>query len=358
MREHLACDAGLSPRSHGDASRQPPAASGSGPAGQGRQGTGYIANPRTCNDDRLLRIAASASTLRARRYRSRQRPDIGAGRLYRSHMIPVEAVVENRKRMDPIIKIGDAYVGQILGISEFVVLISPTVRDIEEKLGFEILDRIRQSLDPSLRDDFVDSIRNVGNAVIEFVGEIESRRAKGDLSNLSKTVQIDPFVQHAVSDSTKRIARQVQFGSKAELLRRSVLVTSVSSFERLFGEIAREILRINKSALDESGQSFTLQDLLGFETIDDARELIIERRIAALIHDSIDGWDAWLKKATKNVQMKELPLDWPTAREVFARRNIAVHSDCTVNALYLKALADTAGRSTPWAKTSALAKPT
>ncbi|MFG2932583.1 hypothetical protein [Streptomyces achromogenes] len=118
-------------------------------------------------------------------------------------------------------------------------------------------------------------------------------------------------------------------------LRKSLLVTAVSNFEILFGKIAQEVYKTNKAALNDSDYSFTLQELAQFNSLEDAREFLIERRVSALMRESIDGWDKWLGKAVKGATMADTPVNWPVTREVFARRNLLVHNGGIVNQIYL-----------------------
>ncbi|MFJ5887636.1 hypothetical protein [Streptomyces californicus] len=122
-----------------------------------------------------------------------------------------------------------------------------------------------------------------------------------------------------------------------DTLRKSLLVTAVSNFEVLFGKLAEGIYRVNRSALNDSDYSFSLQQLADFETLDDARQFLVERRVAALMRESFDGWDRWLGKVVKGVSMGALPVNWPATREVFARRNVVVHNGGVVNHMYLSA---------------------
>lgn len=124
-------------------------------------------------------------------------------------------------------------------------------------------------------------------------------------------------------------------GSNHETLRKSLLVTAVSNFEILFGRLVQEVYKVNKAALNDSDYSFSLQELAQFRTLEDAREFLIERRVSALMRESVDGWEKWLGKAVKGASMAGTPVNWPVTREVFARRNLLVHNGGIVNRIYL-----------------------
>ncbi|GAA1463785.1 hypothetical protein NE857_00325 [Nocardiopsis exhalans] len=123
---------------------------------------------------------------------------------------------------------------------------------------------------------------------------------------------------------------------RPETLRKSILITSASTFEMLFGRMAERVYKVNKSALDDSEYKFSLQQLAEFETLDDAREFLTERRISALLRESIEGWEKWLSKSVKGTSMTSLSSDWDGIREVFARRNVIVHNGGYANHIYLK----------------------
>ncbi|MFJ1606789.1 hypothetical protein ACIOHS_25975 [Streptomyces sp. NPDC088253] len=69
--------------------------------------------------------------------------------------------------------------------------------------------------------------------------------------------------------------------------------------------------------------------------LDDAREYLAEKKIAALLRDSIDAWEKWIKRTAGGISMESFPVLWPLIRESFARRNLIVHTGGVVNHLYI-----------------------
>lgn len=241
----------------------------------------------------------------------------------------------------------EEYIVQILGTDSLVSFLSTINVDVYDEipgfvektvslLGEEAVLQFKESVKQAalILRRFADaaekaggnvSIHGSGNKMIVSVAGEEAEALDFDPDQL-------PFFQQLFEQSSML----VRFGSRADAIRRSLLVNSVSAFEVFFGGLAREILKVNTAALDESGHTFTIKDLLAFETIDDAREVLIDLRVGKLLHEGIDTWDKWFKNASKTTEMHELPLDWSLTREVFARRNIAVHANLTVNHQYLK----------------------
>ncbi|ROP53388.1 hypothetical protein EDD94_2892 [Streptomyces sp. PanSC9] len=150
------------------------------------------------------------------------------------------------------------------------------------------------------------------------------------------TFSLDGSPGAALSQLTWLGMEQVQSNPHHELLRNSLLVSSISGFEVLFGRIARSIFKVNKAALNDSDHAFTLQQLADFESLADAREFLLEQRVSKLLYESLDGWEKWLKRAGGGTSMVALPVDWPRLREAFARRNLLVHADGVTNQLYLE----------------------
>ena len=240
--------------------------------------------------------------------------------------------------------IANDYITQIVGTDELATLISPIISEIDEKQVHVILERMKPFTEGSLSEDFentldqfTDELRSVASFTRKAHGNAEDGSAE-EVNFEPKKFSIKSEIAPQFIDTISRLIRHVKFGSRVELVRRSLLINSVSAFELLFEGLARAVLNVNKAALNDSGQTFTLKDLLNFSSIEDARTEIIDRRLASLLYEGLDGWDAWLGKVAGGVQMQKLPLDWPRTKEVFARRNIAVHANCVVSDQYLKYL--------------------
>ncbi|MFI8510508.1 hypothetical protein ACIGHB_05180 [Streptomyces sp. NPDC085460] len=123
-----------------------------------------------------------------------------------------------------------------------------------------------------------------------------------------------------------------------QLLRNSLLVSAVSAFEILFGRIARSLLEVNHSAIADSEYRFTFQELAEFDSMQDARDSLVERQVSKLLYSGVEDWDKWLQKASGGVSMNSFPVDWPFIREAFARRNLIIHADGIANHIYLSIL--------------------
>lgn len=121
---------------------------------------------------------------------------------------------------------------------------------------------------------------------------------------------------------------------RATVVGRALLIAAESSFEVLFGQVARAVYTKNPAALSRSDHAFTLEELSTFSSIDDAREYLISRKIETLLHESLEEWNKWLKR-TLNTELDQILPDWPVTREIFIRRNMLVHTNGKVTHRYL-----------------------
>lgn len=235
--------------------------------------------------------------------------------------------------------ISDEYVAQMYSIIEINRSIIPEMAAKNAELADQVRANIFAQLTDSEQDEYTDYLREIANNLNSAAdlaeGQIKTAGLKGPV--FSTEIRNGP-VGSAVQHSMAELLMRNRAGSPEELLRKSLIVSAISSFEVLFGQIARAIYAVNSSALNDSEYSFTLQELAKFSTLDDAREYLIERRISALLRDSVDGWDKWLKRSSGGLSMDSLPVDWPLIREAFARRNLIVHTGGVVNHLYISVL--------------------
>ncbi|MEU4271272.1 hypothetical protein [Streptomyces sp. NPDC026092] len=232
-----------------------------------------------------------------------------------------------------VVRACDQFVAQVASIEEINRTVIPEMEERHIKSPFGPLDEIGQYLSPDEKLVFAKGARELANGILE-VTERAKRGETGDPFSVKLHGSAGAALSHMVSYG----ARFINADPQHQLLRNSLLVSAVSGFEVLFGRIARAILDINRAAFMDSDHGFTLQQLSEFGSLDDAREFLIERQVTKLLYESVDGWDKWLKRASGGLTMSDLPVEWMTVREGFARRNLIVHADGVANQIYLGAL--------------------
>ncbi|MFD9612169.1 hypothetical protein ACFWWS_22695 [Streptomyces sp. NPDC059083] len=210
-----------------------------------------------------------------------------------------------------------------------IVEISETVIPELGKKGRRHLREVAANISENLKGKEADSFKEGMRRFMEELGGVDSSTKK------SLNIEMEPAAALALAHFVQTAARYAYAGSREDMTRRALLVSLISSFEVLFGRLARVVYEKNKAALNDSDYSFTLEQLAQFESIEGAREFLIERRLSALLRESVDGWEKWLVRACGGLSMTALPVDWPGIRESFARRNLIVHAESIVNQIYL-----------------------
>ncbi|MFI0781158.1 hypothetical protein [Streptomyces sp. NPDC021212] len=232
-----------------------------------------------------------------------------------------------------LVRAADQFVAQATSIAEINHGVIPEMEAKADPHGMDSLEEVYKHLSAEDLDEFSRIARKLAQGILEYVDHSEKG---GSVKPFTLKVRgsAGAALNHMIAYSSRFLSADPQH----QLLRNSLLVSSISGFEILFGCIARAILKVNRAAFKESDHGFTLQQLSEFDSLSDAQEFLIERQVSKLLHESIDGWDKWIKQASGGLCMSNLPVDWMVIREGFARRNLMVHADGVVNQLYLGAL--------------------
>jgi hypothetical protein len=129
---------------------------------------------------------------------------------------------------------------------------------------------------------------------------------------------------------------------KGLLLNEGLLVTAITTFETLLVQILAEQLRRFPALLPADEPRFSLKDLQEFDSLEDAREAVIEKRVDSIMRDGFSEWETWFENRA-GVSFEELCIDHDGVTEAFQRRHLVVHKDARVDREYLRRL----GREEP-----------
>jgi len=130
---------------------------------------------------------------------------------------------------------------------------------------------------------------------------------------------------------TKKLTR---LALAQDILPRSFIVSLISQFDALIGRLIRNVFHINPELLNSSERLLSLGQLLEFQSIENAKEHIIEKEIETVLRKSHAEQFEWLEKKLDIPLRVNLPV-WPTFIEVTERRNLFVHTDGKVSSQYL-----------------------
>ena len=112
------------------------------------------------------------------------------------------------------------------------------------------------------------------------------------------------------------------------------LVALVSRYDALLGGIVKVLLQLRPEVLKSSEKALTFAQLVDFDSIEAARDFVIEKEIENLLRKSHAEQFEWLEKKFDIQLRKDLP-SWPDFVEVTERRNLFVHADGVVSSQYI-----------------------
>lgn len=167
-------------------------------------------------------------------------------------------------------------------------------------------------------DDFMKFLK-------ENVEEIEDD--KGEKRILLKSDEYKRFY------NLERNASISSLGSK--IIPESLFVSLISQYDAFLTRLLRAIFEIKPDVLNGSERNLTFSQLVEMNTIENAREYIIDKEIDTVLRKSHSEQFDYLEKLIGVKLRENLPI-WQTFIEVTERRNLFVHCDGVVSNQYLK----------------------
>lgn len=119
-----------------------------------------------------------------------------------------------------------------------------------------------------------------------------------------------------------------------DLLPKMAIIALVGVYDSYLGRLVRSLYAAKPEALNASNRQFTYSQLVAFDSLNDAREYILEKEVESLLRESHIAQFEWLETKVGIPLRKELSA-WPTFVELTERRNLFVHTDGVVGSQYL-----------------------
>ncbi|MFJ3785768.1 hypothetical protein [Streptomyces sp. NPDC090093] len=129
--------------------------------------------------------------------------------------------------------------------------------------------------------------------------------------------------------------------SRVSFLLESTVISAVTSFEVLFSSLVSAYLKVSPQSLEalsrEKDKEFSLRDLKGLSSIDEAVDLAISRRVDELMFGSMSEWRRFCIEKL-NIKFDDLSSDWTAVKEIFQRRHVLVHAGGIASARYVNSI--------------------
>ena len=118
-------------------------------------------------------------------------------------------------------------------------------------------------------------------------------------------------------------------------LPRSFLVSLISQYDAFLGQLIHALFYVKPEVLNSSDRNLSFSDLVGFGSLEEAREYIIEKEIEVVLRKSHSEQFDWIEKRF-NIELRKRLDIWSNFIEVTERRNLFVHTGGVVSSQYLK----------------------
>ena len=133
----------------------------------------------------------------------------------------------------------------------------------------------------------------------------------------------------------KRLTKSLQTISRATVLLPEIFVVAlVSQYDAFLGGLVRALMKGRPELVNASNRTIAFAQLVGFESIEAARDAVIYEEVDALLRKSHAEQFSWLE-STFGLKLREGLEQWPDFVELTERRNLFVHARGAVSRQYL-----------------------
>lgn len=138
------------------------------------------------------------------------------------------------------------------------------------------------------------------------------------------------------SKKLKPIIRKVRRAEQSAIIfPQSMLVSIVSQYDYLVGQLVQFIYNVNPNALNESGSQISYKELFAYSSLDAVREQFIQDKVETILRKSHEEQIEDLQKLSGVKDLKGVPF-WKEFIEITQRRNLLVHCKGCVSEQYIQ----------------------
>ncbi len=227
-------------------------------------------------------------------------------------------------------------------LEEFLEVLTPHVEELDSSKDQKLADLFENEFGHLTPDELKAVSRDLAKAGA-VVGEVAEQVKPSSRRRKSKQTTTTPigrkFSIHPESARLlMRAADHFMAPPRLPILLNALLPMAIGAFEVLVGRLAGVYYVKRPGVLDASNKEFSLDDLLQFDSIEDARKDAIERRVEALLIQGLDEWSKWFSRKGLDINLSQLSVNWNETVELFQRRHIIVHNAGRVSKRYLDRL--------------------
>lgn len=228
------------------------------------------------------------------------------------------------KSLPDVKSIHDSFVSNMEAIVNFVENVGPVVTEYDERVS-ETIKNAKQNIIKILRPGF------------EEGQDTNSKRKKRKERNKERVLEEAAEGIIKILGKYHRLPR-MDIG-QVELLYRSAFVLLNAFLEYLIHDVIHYYYKRYPQSLSEKDKELTLDlsSLSLCSDIDDAVDMILEKKVDSIIYKNLMGQKRFLKEYL-SLDLREGIVNWDIINEAVERRNVIIHNDCVVNRRYLKSV--------------------
>ncbi|MEH7249773.1 hypothetical protein V7114_23685 [Neobacillus niacini] len=216
--------------------------------------------------------------------------------------------------------------------------ILPLALDKDTEKIEELYERLSSKSDLSEmpKDEFI-------NNISKFYNDIESNHSL--IENYKEDFQKNMIeIQELISQNKEAavvigsIFDEMLFSSTmrySDILRNNILISLVSFFELLIGDLLHTFYTLKPNALTGVDKEFSFNDLRNYNNLDEIIESVRNKRVDSILRNSLEEWVKFFNKNFK-VDFKTTVSEWDQFNEIFQRRNTLVHNGGRMSNQYIK----------------------
>ncbi|SFB91819.1 hypothetical protein SAMN05660443_0927 [Marinospirillum celere] len=204
----------------------------------------------------------------------------------------------------------------------------------EEQIGKVVFDFIEN----------MDALNSSAPLALSVVATVAEKFRKGHSDYLEKYGEVTeesdekkvytlPIERQGRADRIREQSRSLI--KSVKLIPRNFLVSFVSEFDCFLGSLLKVIYSKKPELLNDSARQISYTDLLAFETLEEAKEQVLEKEIESILRKSHSEHFSTLETKFDVKLRKGLDI-WSEFIEITERRNLFVHSNGIVSSQYLK----------------------
>ncbi|WP_117879835.1 hypothetical protein [Aureibaculum luteum] len=191
--------------------------------------------------------------------------------------------------------------------------------------------------------DHIDSLYQTNPMVnmILKVTQLTSEKKRQEYVDEKGIIAKDDAGNETTKIDFRHINKYLDLDKKAQnsflaerLIQRNFIVSLVSQFDAYVGSLIRKIFIIKPELLNGSERNLSFSKLSEYQSINEAKEYIIEKEIESVLRDSHYNQFKWLENKLGMTLTKDLP-SFCDFIEITERRNLFVHSNGVVSSQYL-----------------------